>query len=246
MRNLDNLDYRLSWQIQELPEFTNKIFIQKLILHPIFVNVSFQLKKTEILELFFLGNLFATALGSAIVNLDDAPIRFKGFKIENLFGSQGDILNKILDKLKEDGAKCLLKVVGSLDIIGNPTGLLENISTGVVELIERPRNGFLEGPLEGGKGIVKGAGVLMKNTVSGAFNSIGKITGSLASGLSSLAMVKTSFEIDYLMKDQDQEYQAHRERAKLKRPHHFGEGIYQGMHSILQGLGYGVKGTFFT
>jgi len=230
VRNLDNLDYRFSWQVEELPEFTDKIFIKELVLHPIFVNVSFQLKKANLTEnLFFLGNQFATALGSAIVNLDDAPVRLKGFKIENLFGSQGDILNKMLEKLKDDGAKCLLKVIGSLDIIGNPTGLLENISTGVVELIERPRDGFLEGPLEGGKGIVKGAGVLMKNTVSGTFNSIGKITGSLASGFSNLSM--------------DHEYLAQRERAKLKRPNHVGDGVYQGVHSVLQGLGYGVKGV---
>jgi len=230
VRNLDNLDYRFSWQVQELPEFANKIFIKDFVLHPIFVNVSFQLKKANLTENFlFFGNQFATALGSAIVNLDDAPVRLKGFKIENLFGSQADILNKILDKLKDDGAKCLLKVIGSLDIIGNPTGLLENISTGVVELIERPRDGFLEGPLEGGKGIVKGAGVLMKNTVSGTFNSIGKITGSLASGLSNLTT--------------DHEYLAQRERTKLKRPNHVGDGVYQGIHSVLQGLGYGVKGV---
>lgn len=47
----------------------------------------------------------------------------------------------------------------------------------------------MNGPLEGGKGIVTGAGSLVKNTVSGTFNSIGKVTGSLATGISSLAMV---------------------------------------------------------
>jgi len=38
--------------------------------------------------------------------------------------------------------------------------------------------------LEGGLGLAKGAGSLIKNTLQGSFNSINKITGSLATGLS--------------------------------------------------------------
>lgn len=33
------------------------------------------------------------------------------------------------------------------------------------DLIEMPIEGFVQGPIEGGKGIVKGAGSLVKNTI---------------------------------------------------------------------------------
>ena len=159
--------------------------------HPLFVNLSFQLKKRDDSwkRIFFLANLFATALGAAIANLDNAPVKLKGFRLDNIFDSQEAIMKKILDKVKNDGIKSVLKVAGSLDIVGNPVGLISNISHGVVDLIEKPVDGFLQGPLEGGKGIVKGAGSLVKNTVAGTFNSIGKVTGSIASGFSNLSMV---------------------------------------------------------
>jgi len=40
--------------------------------------------------------------------------------------------------------------------------------------------GFVQGPLEGGLGIMMGAGSLIKNTVAGAFNSVNKITGAVS------------------------------------------------------------------
>lgn len=55
-----------------------------------------------------------------------------------------------------------------------------------------PREGFVKGPLEGGLGVVLGVGSLTKGVVSGALNSVQKITGSLASGISAL-----SFDSEY-------------------------------------------------
>jgi vacuolar protein sorting-associated protein 13A/C len=40
--------------------------------------------------------------------------------------------------------------------------------------------GFIKGPIEGGIGIAKGVGSLTKGVVSGTFNTVQKITGSLA------------------------------------------------------------------
>ena len=89
---------------------------------------------------------------------------------------------------KDQAIREVLKVFGSLNIIGNPVGLFSNISTGVVDLIQKPAEGFVKGPLEGGLGIMQGASSLIKNTMAGAFNSVNKITGSLSSGISSLCM----------------------------------------------------------
>ena len=134
-------------------------------------------------------NLFTSALGTALANLDNAPLTLSGIELDNVFDSKAAIMKKIVDKYKNEVTKCIPKLLGSLDIVGNPVGLFTNISSGVVDLVEKPVQGFLQGPLEGGKGLLLGAGSLVKNTVSGAFNSIGKVTGSLASGLSNLTMV---------------------------------------------------------
>ncbi len=71
-------------------------------------------------------------------------------------------------------------VFGSLNIIGNPVGLLKNISKGVKDLVEKPIGGLVHGPLEVGKGLFLGARSLAKNTIAGGLNSINKITGMAA------------------------------------------------------------------
>lgn len=71
-------------------------------------------------------------------------------------------------------------MIGSVDIFGNPVQLFSNIGSGVVEFFEKPVTGFIKGPIEGVFGIAKGGSSLLKNTTAGAFNTISKISNSLA------------------------------------------------------------------
>jgi len=77
-------------------------------------------------------------------------------------------------------------LIGHADFLGNPVGFLNNIGTGFVDLFYEPMNGMVNGPLSAGKGFVKGAGSLLKNTVQGTFGSVSKLTDSVATGLTSL------------------------------------------------------------
>jgi len=47
-------------------------------------------------------------------------------------------------------------------------------------MIEKPIEGFIKGPLEGGMGLMQGAGSLVKNTISGTFGSINRFTNALS------------------------------------------------------------------
>ena len=69
--------------------------------------------------------------------------------------------------------------MGSSDIIGNPTGLINKLGTGVYELISEPSKGLLRGPDEFIEGVGKGVQSLVSNVISGSFESMSKITGSL-------------------------------------------------------------------
>lgn len=54
--------------------------------------------------------------------------------------------------------KIVLKLVGSIEIIGNPVGLVKHLAKGAYDLFDKPIEGFIKGPIEGGIGIAKGAG----------------------------------------------------------------------------------------
>ena len=80
------------------------------------------------------------------------------------------------------------RILGNLDILGNPVSLFSNVGDGVVQFFNEPIKGFIKGPKEGFIGIAKGSGALIKNTATGIFNTISKISNSLATGLISLSM----------------------------------------------------------
>ncbi len=71
------------------------------------------------------------------------------------------------------------KVIGSSDLLGNPLGLIDKLGTGVFEFFNEPRKGLLLGPKEFAQGLGKGVKSLLTNVVSGSFDSVSKITGSL-------------------------------------------------------------------
>lgn len=143
----------------------------------------------------------AQGLGVVITNIDEAPLKFNGLRLDNCFDTASGITNKMVAHYKDQGMRQILKLLGSLSVIGNPVGLFNNISTGVTDLIERPVEGFTKGPLEGGLGLVSGAGSLVQHTIAGAFNSVNKITGSVSSGLQALTM--------------DEDYIKEREKMRL-------------------------------
>ncbi len=64
-------------------------------------------------------------------------------------------------------------------MLGNPVGLIDKLGTGVFEFFNEPRKGLLLGPKEFVGGLSKGVKSLVTNVVSGGFDSVSKITGSL-------------------------------------------------------------------
>lgn len=86
--------------------------------------------------------------------------------------------------------KQLYKILGSLNIIGNPVSLFRNIATGIKDLKEKPAEGFVSGPLEFGIGLADGTSSLIAHSVGGAFNSVSKATSSLAKAFALLSFDK--------------------------------------------------------
>lgn len=171
------------------------IFIRQFTLTPIYVNFSFQLKR-EGKDTGYIINVLKSALGT-VIKLDSAPINLPGIQMKNVFNSPGEIINNLKSKYKNDMKVVYLSLAGSLEIVGNPIGLFNNIASGIQDLYEKPKQGINQGPIELGKGIISGAGSLVKKTVSGTMNSIEKVSDSVASGISTLSMVIFSEEIDF-------------------------------------------------
>ena len=57
--------------------------------------------------------------------------------------------------------------MGSLEILGNPTGLVRSIGTGVSDLISLPYSGLTRGPSAFIYGLSRGVGSLFRNVSAG-------------------------------------------------------------------------------
>lgn len=58
-------------------------------------------------------------------------------------------------------------VVGSLEILGNPTGLVRSIGTGVADLVKKPYAGLTQGPGAFVTGVSSGMSSFVRNISAG-------------------------------------------------------------------------------
>lgn len=136
-----------------------------------------------------LATFISTSFVTSIASFEDAPVSLGGIKIQGVWDKWGDIAKKVFANYKSQAAEVVLGVAFSSRIIGNPVKLFGGIAQGVQDLVEKPIEGFSEGPLAGGTGLLKGVESLATKTLGGTFGVVQNITGSLADGISRLAVV---------------------------------------------------------
>ena len=93
-----------------------------------------------------------------------------------------------------------------------------------------PINGLIQGPLEGGKGVLLGTKSLFKNTVQGTFGSVSKVFSQVSKGM--------------LLITSDGEYINKREKNSIQdRPSNVIEGVGYGLKSTFKGIASGITGV---
>ena len=167
---------------------SSKVLINYLFLSSIKLYLTIRLNLNELASGMFLNiftHIFGT-IGNTLARFTDVPIYFTEKGFENIYISLSEIFSKIYKEYKHQGTAQILKLIGSSDIIGNPVKLLEGIGTGFYELVNEPRKQFVNGPLQFGKGIVKGLGKLLSGIIGGAVGVVESISGTLYETIQSL------------------------------------------------------------
>lgn len=116
-------------------------------------------------------------------------------------------------------------VVGSLEILGSPSGLARSVSTGLKDFLSMPVQGLLRGPWGFLVGITQGSASLLKNITAGTVNSVTKLAASVARNLDRLSL--------------DDEHLQRTEALRRSRP----QGITHGFAQGLTGLGISILGA---
>ena len=123
--------------------------------------------------------LLDTLLG-LVADIDKTTLRLTNLSLSNFFGTADELVSSLVRHYVPQATRQALKILGSINLIGNPVGLVEDVSSGIRALGESGSDRRLE---EGGKELVR-------STARGLFNTASKITGTLGNGIASLSFSK--------------------------------------------------------
>ena len=166
------------------------------------------------------------AIGNIFTHISDFHLNFTSLYYNDVFTDIYSLTTQLTNEYLSQLKRKIFKVIGSLDILGNPTGYASSIGQGFIQLFEAPRKGLINGPLGFGEGVAKGFGTLLTSIVSGTFEAVGKISGTL---LASCEVLQGQKAIEQL---EDRE------------PDNIFDGLYQGVKEGLLDIGKGIGGIF--
>lgn len=211
------------------------VYFELLHLQPMQVDISFmrteRINAEDALQpsnpLMFFVNVMTMSMG----NVNDAPVRLNALMLENARVSLGVLVGNIQRHYTQEFLGQVHIVLGSADILGNPVGLFNNVSSGVAAIFYEPYQGLVmtDRPQELGIGIAKGATSFVKKSVFGFSDSMAKFTGSMSKGLTAATL--------------DKEFQDQRRMSKSRnRPKHALYGITAGGNAFANSLASGIGG----
>lgn len=206
------------------------LFFTYLHLQPIAANISFQVKPGLRRSENYLLNPFSFLLslvGTTIASIEQAPFRISGLVLENVRTTVEGLSETLVHHFKRKALGQIYTIFGSLEILGNPIALVDNLGTGVKDFFYEPAKGLVTSPAAFGTGLAQGSLSLLKSTFS-VFEAAGKITSSISKGISQLSM--------------DEEFIQQQRRHDHDRPEHVGEGLVSGAKSLGKGLFGGITG----
>ena len=214
----------------KLIENENKIYIKELNIDSLEFNLTFMTQNyDEVFEKILSTNKLISILLTTCGNIDNVPIFLSGKSIENFEGSWEQLLSNIYEIYRQSFLIQIMKIIGSLDILGNPVNLIDNFTTGFKDLVNKPIQGIKISAKEGVVGLYKGVVSFTTHTIGGTLNTTSKITDGLSKGM--------------LMLSQDDKYIQERETKKIcERPNNVLEGCAYGLNSLSNGVYEGVKG----
>lgn len=140
---------------------------------------------------------FFWQVGEVVLDLtstiSDAPIRLGVIQADNVFKTWSEFTSTLQSHYLSSALGQMYKIVGSLDLVGNPVGLLSSLGTGVKDFFYEPGHALITSPTEIskiGRGVVKGTVSLLVNTSDGFIGTATTMTRSFGKGIAALSMDK--------------------------------------------------------
>eukprot|EP01059_Diplonema_ambulator_P035086 TRINITY_DN8153_c0_g1_i8.p1 TRINITY_DN8153_c0_g1~~TRINITY_DN8153_c0_g1_i8.p1 ORF type:complete len:3703 (+),score=1207.62 TRINITY_DN8153_c0_g1_i8:649-11109(+) len=224
----------LKWQPEYKEELhgasmSGKFYAAELILNPIKLVITFQAEqKMKSGKAEDMWHSAISTLTMAVTNIEEGVLKLDALIISPASGSTADITAAITQHYITSGIKAAYRLVGALDFLGNPVGLISNIGDGISDLFYEPVYGIKQSPGKFAVGIGRGLGSVGRHTAHGLLGSVGGITTSISKGVAQLSM--------------DEEYIKERRKRQRQKAVTVTQGLEQGGMALGRGVFDGITG----
>ena len=214
-----------------------RVYVESLSINPVAVRISVHLDSKPLVVKGVKGGLMAlpliivNMLKSMAGNIDRAPISLNRLVFKNLLTSRDRLVSKLIKHYTVQAAKESYKIVGSFELLGNPVGLISNVTEGLQEFVFAPIRGAKNSPQAFAVGLVKGTGALVKGGIYGAFSSVVSLSAAVGKGVAMLSL-DDKFEQERL------------ESAARHQNDHIGAALAHGFTAVGRGVVSGVTELF--
>lgn len=141
---------------------TKMMYFELFQIHPIKLNVTFAMTESSgkaegggISAYNPLGPLLSI-LSMASGNISDAPLKFNSLLLEHPIVDADTLKNRVIGHYTQQAIVQVHRILGSIDMLGNPVGLFNTMGEGVTDLFYEPYQGFVsDRPQDIGIGLAK-------------------------------------------------------------------------------------------
>lgn len=214
-KNLENqdlmrlLEYTKSYEQKtdeklKHPQTNKRIYMKMLNIEPIEIIVTFRNSPGHKMSL--MASNFLTDFGLALASIDSAKIKLNSLKFQHVFGSVDDIFKKITKHYTRQFWNQLYKIFGSIELLGNPVSLVNNIGTGMKDMFYEPLHSLATGKEtkhghKFGKALAYGAASLVTHSVKGISSTINQIIRAVIGAIARFTRDKDWLKKRQIMKN---------------------------------------------
>ncbi|XP_074056674.1 intermembrane lipid transfer protein VPS13B isoform X7 [Macrotis lagotis] len=149
---------------------------------------------------------------------DHTPLSFSVFERGPIFTTAKQLFHTLAMHYAAGALFRAGWVVGSLEILGSPTGLVRSIGNGIDDFFRLPYEGLTRGPGAFVSGVSRGTTSFVKHISKGTLTSITNLATSLARNMDRLSL--------------DEEHYNRQEEWRRQLPENLGEGLRQGLSRL--------------
>ena len=166
-----------------------KLYFGTLHLQPIRIDITFSMGQADLLKNLLPEEGVLSVLSTVIeasanflANIDNAPLQLNQLRAHHVYESSETLMSRLTDHYTYQALGEWYKILGSVDFLGNPVGLVSSIGSNVASFFYEPAKGALVSPSEFGQGFVKGTKTLLSSTTT-VVGSAGKVVSTMSKGL---------------------------------------------------------------